>query len=75
MDKFLPLTRRASLATELLDQFLSQDLKNVIQRFTMWPIKISENIEPDVVAHAYESSSWGRGCVGVLQSLSLPQDP
>lgn len=40
----------------------------------MWPTKISENIEPDVVAHARNSSSW-EGDTGVLLSLSLPQVP
>lgn len=40
----------------------------------MWPTKISENIEPDVVAHAHNSSSW-EGNTGVLLSLSLPQVP
>lgn len=40
----------------------------------MWPTKISENIEQDVVAHARKSSSW-EGDTGILLSLSLPQVP
>lgn len=74
LGKFLPLTIRTFLVTELLGQFLSQDLKNIVQMLQCSQQKILENIEPDVVPHAYKSSSWGAEVV-ILQSLSLPQIP
>lgn len=69
-----PLTIRAPLARKLLDQFLSQALKKCNTDVTIWPTKISENIEPDVVARACNSNSW-EGDTGVLLSLSLSQVP